>query len=207
LQRRRELLEWANACDAYILEDDYDSEFTIRLRPQPALQSLDRHERVIYIGSFSKTLAPAVRIGYLIAPPHLASAFRAARACSSLGVSLHLQAALATFINRGYFARHVRRMNVIYERRRSILRNILEPLSRSGFKIGPMEVGLHVAIVAIQRFDDRALSHIGHRQRFVALSSLCIKRRDCSGFVLGFTNGNDEEVAQAARSFVKILSH
>ena len=205
LRRRRDLLEWADACDAYILEDDYDSEFTMRLRPLPALQSLDRHERVIYIGSFSKTLAPALRVGYLIAPAHLASAFRAARASTSLGVSLHLQATLAGFMNGGHFARHIRRMNAVYERRRSILREIIEPLSRRGFKLGPMEVGLHVAVIARQGFDDRELSSPDSEQRLVALSALCVKRTDCAGFLLGFTNGSDEDIARAAHSVVKTL--
>jgi GntR family transcriptional regulator/MocR family aminotransferase len=107
--RRLALLAWAESADAYILEDDYDSEFTAKARPVAALQSLDRAERVLYVGSFSKTLAPAIRLGYLIVPRHLASAFRAARASSSLGASLHLQAAIADFIERGHFARHIRR--------------------------------------------------------------------------------------------------
>ncbi len=85
ISRRLELIAWAEKRNVYILEDDYDSEFTSRIRPLPALQSLDRNGRVLYIGSFSKTLAPGIRAGYLIVPPHLANAFRAARASSSLG--------------------------------------------------------------------------------------------------------------------------
>ncbi|HTU82988.1 MAG TPA: PLP-dependent aminotransferase family protein [Candidatus Acidoferrales bacterium] len=198
LVRRLEVLAWAEQRDAYVLEDDYDSEFTSRVRPLPALQSLDRNERVVYIGSFSKTLAPGLRIGYAIAPPHLASAFRTGRASTSLGTSIALQAALAQFVKTGAFARHLRRMNAAYEERRSALVHALQPLARRGFEIGPMQVGLHVALTSKQPFADRAVASSLEGQRLVALSSLCLKRSDCFGFVLGFTNGTSEEIARAA---------
>jgi len=204
LSRRLELLAWAKRCDAYILEDDYDSEFTARARPLPALQGLDRDERVIYIGSFSKTLAPGIRIGYLIVPPHLARIFRTARASTSLGVSLQTQATLATFLRDGHFARHIRRMNAVYERRRTILAQALASLD-GAFTCGPMQVGLHIALIANAPFDDRALSSALDGQRLVPLSGLCIERADCFGFALGFTNGNDEDVETAARALARAL--
>ncbi len=205
LPRRLELLAWAEERKAYILEDDYDSEFTAGARPLPALQSLDRDERVVYIGSFSKTLAPAIRVGYLIAPPHLADAFRAARATTSLGLSVHVQATLARFIHEGHFARHLRRMNAVYETRRSVLANALEPICRTSFDLGPMQVGLHVALVSRRPFPDQELSLTANGQRLVALSSLCLKRRDCYGYVLGFTNGDPEELRDAAVHLVGML--
>lgn len=197
LSRRLKLLAWAKRHEAYVIEDDYDSEFTSRVRPLPALQSLDRDERVIYVGSFSKTLAPGLRVGYLISPPHLASAFRVARASTSLGVSLHLQATLAQFIGGGHFARHIRRANAAYETRRTILARALDPLADS-FETGPMQVGLHVALIARRRFKDRAASEISEGERLVPLSELSVARSDCRGFVLGFTNGSDDEIASAA---------
>jgi GntR family transcriptional regulator/MocR family aminotransferase len=196
--RRLELLSWAKRADAYILEDDYDSEFTTRTRPLPALQSLDGDERVIYIGSFSKTLAPAVRLGYLIVPPHLASAFRVARASSSLGVSIHLQATVADFIDRGHFVRHVRRLNGIYERRREILVAGLGRGLRRPFRLGPAQTGLHVALIGNRSFEDTRLALMPGGQRLVSLSQLCVKRRDCRGFLLGFANGTDAEIEHAA---------
>jgi GntR family transcriptional regulator / MocR family aminotransferase len=205
LARRLQLLAWARERDAYVLEDDYDSEFTAQGRPLPALQSLDREERVIYIGSFSKTVAPGLRAGYLIAPPHLASAFRAARATTSLGLSLHLQATLAAFVAGGHFARHIRRMNVLYESRRTILAQSLEPLLRKGFEIGPMQVGLHLALLGQHRFDDAAAARRAESEKLVALSTLCLERTDCRGFALGFTNGSEAEIAASARRLVASL--
>jgi GntR family transcriptional regulator / MocR family aminotransferase len=205
LARRLQLLTWAKQHDAYVIEDDYDSEFTSRTQPLPALQSLDRDERVIYIGSFSKTLAPGIRTGYLIAPAHLARVFRTARASTSLGLGLHLQATLAEFITGGHFARHIRRMNAIYETRRAILAHTLAPLTQFGFEIGPMQVGLHIALVATEPFDDRALATTGDGQKLLALSRLCVQRADCQGFALGFTNGSDAEIAGAAEQVVRDL--
>jgi GntR family transcriptional regulator/MocR family aminotransferase len=196
--RRLELLSWAKSADAYILEDDYDSEFTTKTRPLPALQSLDGDERVVYIGSFSKTLAPAVRLGYLIVPLHLASAFRMARASSSLGVSIHLQATLADFIDRGHFARHIRRLNATYERRREILVATLGQRLRRPFRLGPAQTGLHVALIGDRSFEDTRLALMPDGQRLVSLSQLCVKRRDCRGFLLGFANGTDTQIEHAA---------
>jgi GntR family transcriptional regulator / MocR family aminotransferase len=196
--RRLALLSWAKSVDAYILEDDYDSEFTTKTRPLAPLQSLDRDERVLYVGSFSKTLAPALRLGYVIAPPHLASAFRVARAASSLGVSPHLQATVAEFIDRGHFARHIRRTNAIYERRRDILHTALTNRLREPFRLGPALIGLHVALIGERRFDDTRSAFMPNGQRLVSLSQLCVKRSDVRGFLLGFSNGSDSEIESAA---------
>jgi len=202
--RRSALLEWAARRDGtYIIEDDYDSEFTFKTRPLPPLQTLDREERVVYVGSFSKTLAPAVRLGYIIAPPHLASAFTTARACTSLGVSIALQATLANFIAEGHYARHIRRMNAVYERRRAILIEALSPALGADFRLGPSQSGLHVALIGGRRFDDAGTASAANGHRLVALSQLCIRRRDCRGYVLGFTNGSDREIQSAASEVAK----
>ena len=206
LTRRLELIAWAEQRNAYILEDDYDSEFTSRIRPLPALQSLDRNGRVIYIGSFSKTLAPGIRAGYLIVPPHLADTFRAARATSSLGLSVQLQETLSLFIREGHFARHLRRMHAAYEERRQVLCDGLQPLCRDAFQLGPLGVGLHIALIAHKPFPDQDLRLISDGQRLVALSALCVKRRDCFGFVLGFTNGTSEQIQRAATQVAREMS-
>jgi GntR family transcriptional regulator / MocR family aminotransferase len=203
--RRTTLLQWAVERDAYIVEDDYDSEFTSKAQPLPPLQCLDREERVVYVGSFSKTLAPAIRVGYIVAPPHLVDALTIARAVAGLGVGIHLQATLADFIAQGHFARHIRRTNAAYDRRRAVLIDALQPALRAGFRLGPALTGLHVALLAEPGFDDVAVASSVEGQRLVPLSTLCINRRDCRGFLLGFTNGSDEAIEAAARNLVNAL--
>jgi GntR family transcriptional regulator / MocR family aminotransferase len=205
LRRRSALLEWARACNAYVVEDDYDSEFDAR--PLPALQSLDRDERVIYVGTLSKTLAPGLRSGYVVAPRHLAPTFRFARTVTSLGASVHLQKTIADFIAQGYFSRHVRRMTAIYERRRRILVETLAKKLPPGFAIGPAQTGLHVAIRGPGIFDDvRAANSLPEGHRVLPLSLLCVRRTDCLGLLVGFSAASDESIAGAAVMLADSLS-
>ena len=206
IARRKALLRWAAHCNAYLIEDDYDSEFTANMQPLPPLQCLDREERVVYVGSFSKTLAPGLRVGYLVAPPHLVDAFSVARAVAGLGISVALQATLADFIADGHYASHIRRMNSVYDRRREILLHALQPSLHAGFRLGPALNGLHVALLGTSGFPDAAMRTFVNGQRLVALSSLCIARKDCAGFLLGFANGTDEQIASAASGLASELT-
>jgi GntR family transcriptional regulator / MocR family aminotransferase len=119
--RRVALLDWARRADAWIIEDDYDSEIRYRGRPLMSLQGLDRDGRVIYVGTFSKTLFPALRLGYVVVPPRLASVFATARLLSDRHSSIADQAVLAEFISAGHYARHVRRMRGLYAERQDAL--------------------------------------------------------------------------------------
>ena len=181
-----------------MVEDDYDSEFDAH--PLPALQSLDRDERVIYVGTLSKTLAPGLRLGYVVAPRHIAPAFRFARTVTSLGASAHLQKTVADFLSQGFFSRHVRRMTGIYERRRRILVETLAKKLPPGFTIGPAQTGLHVAIVGPADFDDvRADNNLSEGNRVLPLSLLCVERKDCKGFLVGFSAGSGESIGARRR--------
>jgi GntR family transcriptional regulator/MocR family aminotransferase len=205
LLRRTELLAWARDASAYIIEDDYDSEFDAH--PLPSLQSLDRGDRVIYVGTLSKTLAPGLRLGYVVAPRHLAPTFRFARAISSLGASGHLQKTIAEFILQGYFGRHVRRMTAIYARRRRILVDTLTPKLPRGFHIGPAQTGLHVAINGPSDFDDvRAANALATGNRVLPISLLCVTRTDCKGLLIGFSAGSDADLRHAASMLAASLT-
>ena len=138
--RRTALLEWAARHDAAIVEDDYDSEFRFTGRPLTPLQATDKEGRVLYVGSFSKTLLPALRVGFLGVPATLADAARRAKFVADYGTAGHVQAALAAFIEEGDLARHIRRMRRSYEHRHDLLigtlrehfAGLLEPIESSG---------------------------------------------------------------------------
>jgi GntR family transcriptional regulator / MocR family aminotransferase len=117
LERRAELLRAANARDAWIVEDDYDGEFRYDGRPLPTLKSADRAERVIYVGTFSKTMFPSLRLGFYLAPQPLVPVFQRISGAFLQGVPLSIQAVLAEFIAEGHFATHLRRMRDIYRER------------------------------------------------------------------------------------------
>lgn len=123
VSRRLEVLDWARRAEAWVIEDDYDSEFRYVGPPLSALQGLDQHERTLYVGTFSKVLFPSLRLGYLVVPPGLAEAFTSANGIILKGPPTHLQAAVADFITEGHFARHIRRMRKVYkERQQAMLR-------------------------------------------------------------------------------------
>jgi len=121
LARRLELLSAVRRPRAWVLEDDYDSEFRYSSRPIPALQGLDQDGRVIYLGTFSKTLFPGLRLGYAVVPVHLVRTFTAARSVLDVHSPILEQAVLAEFITAGYFERHLRRMRSLYEERQRTL--------------------------------------------------------------------------------------
>jgi GntR family transcriptional regulator/MocR family aminotransferase len=146
LPRRLQLLESARKFGALILEDDYDSEFRYSGRPVPALQGLDRHGQVLFMGSFSKVLFPSLRLGYLVLPPDLMDRFAAALSITRRHAPLMEQAVLCDFITAGHFGRHLRRMRQIYAERLNALfhcakQNLTGLLEISGVEAGLQTVG------------------------------------------------------------------
>lgn len=144
--RRRELLAWASAGEGrYIIEDDYDSEFRFSGRPIPALQSLDTGERVVYLNTFAKSLAPSLRIGYMVLPPHLAERYRREFLLYSSTVPSFEQYTLARFLEGGHFERHIARMRVEYRDRKAALTACVKEL---GFpaRLSGADAGLHMLL-------------------------------------------------------------
>ena len=144
VQRRQELLRWAREQDGYIIEDDYDSEFRFDAHPKPTMQSLDRSGRVVYMNTFSKSLAPSIRIGYLVLPAGMMDRFRKELAFYSCTVSSFEQYTLARFLSRGHFEKHINRMRKFYRTRRN---KVLEILMNSPYAphmtIREEDAGLH----------------------------------------------------------------
>ena len=148
LRRRLALLAWAEAHNAAIIEDDYDSEFRYGGRPVEPLQTLEGHGRVVYVGSFSKTLLPELRLGFIVAPPSLRHALHAAKYVTDWHTSLSLQAALAAFIDEGGFARHLRRMRGVYQARHERITRLLRTEFKGVLDVIPSAAGLHVTALA-----------------------------------------------------------
>ena len=142
--RRAELLEWAERTGGYIIEDDYDSEFRFDVHPMAAMQSMDRSGRVIYMNSFSKTLAPSIRISYMVLPGHLMARFREKLGFYGCTVPSFEQYTLARFLSRGHFEKHINRMRKFYRTRRNRVIQLLEncPLARQR-TILEEDAGLH----------------------------------------------------------------
>jgi GntR family transcriptional regulator / MocR family aminotransferase len=190
LPRRQALLAWAERNNAAIIEDDYDSEFRFGGRPLEPLQTLDAKGRVVYMGSFSKTMLPTLRLGFLVTPPSLRAALHKAKFVSDCHSSILAQAALARFIDDGAFARHVRRATAIYRRRHEMLGDAVSRGFADHLELIPSTTGLHVTALARTMSADQ-IAAIPRRaaERGVAvhvLSSLAMSASPRAGVMLGY---------------------
>jgi GntR family transcriptional regulator/MocR family aminotransferase len=201
LARRLTLLEWAQRSNAWILEDDYDSEYRYAGRPLTALQGLDNANRVIYIGTFSKVLFPGLRLGYLVVPPHLVDAFIAARAMADRQSPVLDQVVLAEFIAEGFFARHLRRMRTLYAERRATLVDAIARELGGMLEIISEEAGLHVLAQLPKGVDDRTLSRRAAMRNIEALplADYALARQARGGLVLGYAALTEREIREGVR--------
>lgn len=188
LERRLALLDWSHRRDAAILEDDYDAEFRYDGRPLEALQALDRHGRVLYVGTFSKLLLPTLRLGYVVAPASLMGALRAARRLSDSHGSPEPQRALATLVEEGLFSRQLRRLHRIYRGRRGRLVAALERELGAVLEVFPGAAGLHLAARCRDDRLDVAAWTARAREAGVAVEALqgYAVRRRVTGLAIGF---------------------
>ena len=157
--RRQRLLALARNAGGWIVEDDYDSEFRFSGQPIPALQGLEADAPVIYIGTFSKTLYPALRLGYVVLPPPLVQALKTAHAELYRGGHLLIQSALAEFIQAGHYTAHIRRMRLLYARRRAFLTGLIEQhLGKQALSEFNSNAGLHLILNLPDEADDVAIA-------------------------------------------------
>jgi GntR family transcriptional regulator/MocR family aminotransferase len=210
LPRRLALLDWARQAGAAIVEDDYDSEYRFGGRPIDPLQTLDRDGRVIYVGSFSKTMLPTLRLGFLIAPPALRAALTAAKYVTDWHTSLPTQQAMASFIDEGDFARHIRKMRTVYARRHQLVTATIRDAFAGYLEPVTSAVGLHVAALApgatVQRIDD-----VGRRalRRGVAVQRLhffAVTRPPMSGLVIGYGAIPADRIAEGLDRLLECFS-
>ncbi|HEX3581496.1 MAG TPA: PLP-dependent aminotransferase family protein, partial [Thermoanaerobaculia bacterium] len=205
--RRLELLDWAQRAGAWIVEDDYDSEYRYDSLPIASLQGLDTNARVLYIGTFSKVMFPSLRLGYLVIPPDLVERFTAMRRLMDLGSAHTTQAVLADFIREGHFSRHIRRMRPIYATRRRILVAELERELGDVATIAGDEAGMHLALLLSGAPDDQLLVARAAAQslHLSALSASYSGGSPRQGLVLGFGNTRESQIAPAVRQLAGLV--
>ena len=216
LARRRQILSIAHTHQAWILEDDYDSEFRFSGPPLSSLAGLDKAGRVLYMGSFSKVLYPGLKLGYLVVPKRLRAAFKQAHYDLNRPGQMPMQAALAEFIELGYFARALRKARASYAKRRQSLLEALQPCLGDEAQITGAEQGLHLCMRLPSYLDDHALTQriADHGLTVRPLSAYCLRRTDARGLVVGYGYAALAEIqrygpvlAQVIGNELKRLSH
>ena len=207
LARRLALVEWASRAGAWILEDDYDSEYRYEGRPLAALQGLDAEGRVIYLGTFSKVLFPALRIGYMVVPTDLVGTFCAARALSDRHSPTVEQAVLADFIEEGHFARHVRRMRALYATRQAVLVEEARRELKGLLEVETSAAGLHLMGWLPEGSDDRVAARAAEAHGVDAqpLSSFCLARPRRGGLILGYAAYDAAEIREGVKRLAAAL--
>lgn len=207
LARRLEFLQWASDCGTLVLEDDYDSEYQYSGQPIPALMSLDREQRVIYLGTLNQIMFPSLGFGYLIVPPRLVPLYRGARKLAGAQFSPQFQSALAEFINDGHLDRHVKRLRALYRSRRDFLIAALEKRFGDKVEIGGSQRGVFVSVTFSLGLSDDEIIERAFKAG-VALTSAreFYKRRKPSGqFILGFGSLTEKEIEKGVRKLASAL--
>jgi GntR family transcriptional regulator/MocR family aminotransferase len=194
MPRRLALVEWAKNHGGWIVEDDYDSELRYAGQPFPAMQGLDSN-RVIYLGTFSKVLAPSLRLGYLAAPDCLVDAFIGARALIGRGSPCTEQHLIAAYMKEGYFETHIRRIRNIYGQRRQILIQALK-LKIPELQIQPSDQGMHLVALLPTGLNDVAVAAAARKTGIAlrALSPMCSNELQLSGLMFGFGGFSAEQL-------------
>jgi len=199
--RRMQLLSWASRNDAWIIEDDYDSEYRFGGRPIAALQGLDTDDRVIYLGTFSKVMFPALRLGYMVVPKDLVPAFRAGRDAADTFSSMLYQVVMTDFIHTGHFARHIRKMRVLYLERRTALLEAIQKHMPDQLEVIGAEAGMQLVALLPHGVNDVAVSIKAAEQGVSARPlSLCyLNPPSRGGLILGYGGASTREIHEGIR--------
>jgi GntR family transcriptional regulator/MocR family aminotransferase len=207
LARRRALIEFARARDAYIFEDDHSSEFRYTGPPLPCLQGLDNSGRVIYAGTMSKILYPSLRLGYLLVPEQLVDPMIKVRAVMDQHSSAIDQATLARFVSEGFFLSHIKRMRKMYADRREFFIEQFNRALENRFKLQVPEAGLHF-VAWLRRKQDleeitRVAAEIGIRP--TPLSFFCMKAKLDPALAFGFAAWSRAQIREGLARFASAL--
>lgn len=207
LSRRLELLEWARVNRAWIFEDDYNSEFRYAARSLQALQGLDQHQRVIYSGTFSKMMYPEFRLGFLVVPPGLKEQFIVTKYFSDIGSSYLEQAVLASFIEEGHYASHVRRVRKACYERRTALVNAIQCYLADKMTVQPSDSGVHIVCWL---HDGLTGDEVERKARMLGMGIQSLSHYyhgDISrqGILIGFANHPSEVIVEGIRRLAHVM--
>ncbi len=208
IERRLQLLSFAERVGSYVIEDDYDGEFHFDCKPLPSLQGMDQSGRVIYVGSFSKVLLPTLRLGYLIVPQHLVAVFtQMKRLVAGMSDPLRQQV-VADFIQQGHFGRHLKRMRLLYAERLQQILPLLKQKFGDQFKLLATGAGMHLVLMSNKKIDDVVLAQKIERKGFgcKALSPYYINHKKQYGFIVGFSNVNQEQMMRGVKAIFAAVS-
>jgi len=208
IKRRLKLLSWASEQEGrYIIEDDYDSEFRYKGKPIPALQGYDKRGKVIYLGTFSKSIAPAIRISYMVLPDQLRQEVEKAEAHINSSVSKVDQLILKRFISEGFYERHLNKTRALYKSRHDTLIGCLKPLMKK-CRISGEHAGVHLLLTFDDGRSEQEMIALALAQgiKVYGLSEYCIKPKKQYGttLLLGYANMREEEIKAAAEILIRI---
>lgn len=208
VSRRLELLDWARRHQAWIIEDDYDSDYRFSSRPLGALQGMNGTAQVIYTGTFSKVLFPAMRIGYLVAPPPMVDEFISQRLTLDLFPQTLDQLVLTDFLCEGHFSRHVRRMRAIYQGRRDTLVSEIGKHLADLLTIVNADAGMHLTARLPRGFDDVEVVRLARARGIsaIALSTCYLANTHDPGLVLGFGGISEADIIRGVQTLKKVLT-
>jgi GntR family transcriptional regulator/MocR family aminotransferase len=188
LERRFALLTSAEQAGAWIVEDDYDGEFFFGRRPLPTLKSIDRTGLVIYVGTFSKSLFPALRLGFMLVPPSLVETFERVATAFVQGVPTSVQGVVAEFLEEGHFATHIRRMRRVYEERHAALHEAAQSELGGLLDVAAGNSGLHTVGYLPRHASEIAIARAAAARGIVVspITRFSIEPIEAKGLVLGF---------------------
>ena len=209
LAQRLALLQWAHQKDALLIEDDYDGELRYNGRPLSALQGLDTEGRVVYLGTFSKVLFPALRLGYIVLPQSLVNPFLQAKALVDKGAPTLTQAAVSDFITEGHFERHLRHLRQAYGQRRNVLVNALERYLHGKVTYSPFAAGLHVMVYLQQSCNEAQLVRRAAEAGIGIYpgEEYHLKKPAPPSIMLGFSGLNEDDIEEGVRRLANIIKN
>jgi GntR family transcriptional regulator/MocR family aminotransferase len=208
LKRRLELLSYARENGCWIVEDDYDSEFRYEGHPIASLQGLDQEDRVIYAGTFSKSLLPSLRVGYLVIPPDLTPVFRAVRPVLDRFPSVLPQRIVADFLNEGYFSAHLRRLRERNLASRDLLVHLLQERMGKHLNVPVPEQGIHLTARSSGTWsNDVAVSAAAQKNGVVVIptSPMHVSTSTEPGLILGFSGLSEQEADTGTQRLAKMF--